>query len=411
MRAKLIVVTGKASKREVNLRLPTIIGRSQDADMTIAHGSISRRHCELYEENGLLMIRDLGSLNGTLIGERRVLQGPLLPEGEFTVGPLTFRADYRYDGDLDEIPVTRFADEGEEDQTELEPIEQTVQKDLDGELDDFEAALAEEVAGAAHDTPLAALAAAPADNEDFPDWLDEDAEAEALVEAEPEPEVVAELEPVVEPAEDAKPQAIPETVATMASDALAASEEQPESDAVADPIALAEPELLADPEMLAEPVALAEPMALAEPDLLAELVALAEPEMLAEPEFVEELTALDESAPIEEAQPVEPEVIAEAEIAEAEFVEELAPLDEAEFVEVEEGASQSEMAPPAPAQFQPAPDQSLQPALTAVPVAAATAVSAGNDEMPEFCVGEERKEVPPLEAGYQDLGSFLDGLQ
>ncbi len=110
MEAKLIVVGGKASKGAVALKLPSVIGRGREAGLTIAHPMISRRHCELFESDGLLMVRDLGSLNGTLIDGRRVKEAPLPPDGEFTVGPLTFRAQYEYAGDRAALPETVLAD-------------------------------------------------------------------------------------------------------------------------------------------------------------------------------------------------------------------------------------------------------------------------------------------------------------
>jgi len=108
MEAKLIVVGGKVSKNVVPLALPTTIGRGRDAKLTIAHPMVSRKHCELFEKDGLLIVRDLGSLNGTLIADQRVKEAPLPPDAEFTVGPLTFRADYRYDGDLTTLPNPVF---------------------------------------------------------------------------------------------------------------------------------------------------------------------------------------------------------------------------------------------------------------------------------------------------------------
>ena len=114
MNAKLLVVIGKTTKREVTLQLPAVLGRSREADVTVAHPLISRRHCEISEDNGLLMLRDLASLNGTMIGGRRIELAPLLPDAEFTIGPLTFRVLYEYDGDLESVPDTRFVDEAEE---------------------------------------------------------------------------------------------------------------------------------------------------------------------------------------------------------------------------------------------------------------------------------------------------------
>jgi hypothetical protein len=105
MDAELIVVGGKASKRAIKLKLPMIIGRGRNARLTIAHPMVSRQHTELFERDGLLMVRDLGSLNGTVVGGQRIQEAPLPPEAEFTVGPLTFRAQYTYAGDLGKLPA------------------------------------------------------------------------------------------------------------------------------------------------------------------------------------------------------------------------------------------------------------------------------------------------------------------
>jgi predicted component of type VI protein secretion system len=111
MNAKLFVVVGKTTKRVVALKLPAVLGRSREADVTVAHPLISRRHCQISENNGLLMLRDLASLNGTMIDGRRVESAPLLPGSEFTIGPLTFHIAYNYDGDLESVPETIFAPE------------------------------------------------------------------------------------------------------------------------------------------------------------------------------------------------------------------------------------------------------------------------------------------------------------
>ena len=111
MNAKLLVVVGQTTKREVTLQLPAVLGRSRKADITVAHPHVSRLHCELSEEGGVLMLRDLASLNGTMIGGRRIERAALLPDGEFTIGPLTFRVLYRYEGTLAAVPQPFYADE------------------------------------------------------------------------------------------------------------------------------------------------------------------------------------------------------------------------------------------------------------------------------------------------------------
>lgn len=101
MEAKLIILAGKANKSEVTLKLPTTVGRSRDADLTIAHPMVSRQHCQLFEDNGVLMVRDLGSLNGTFVRRERINQAvPLRPHDEFAIGPITFRAEYEHVGDI-----------------------------------------------------------------------------------------------------------------------------------------------------------------------------------------------------------------------------------------------------------------------------------------------------------------------
>ena len=97
VQAKLVVVGGDARTRQFELRLPAIIGRSRTTDVTLAHPLVSRQHCELYEADGKLMLRDLGSLNGTFVGDTRLCEQPLpIQSGErFTVGTVTLQADYQ----------------------------------------------------------------------------------------------------------------------------------------------------------------------------------------------------------------------------------------------------------------------------------------------------------------------------
>ena len=94
MDARLIVVGGKANKSEVKLKLPTTIGRSRTADLTVAHPKVSRQHCQIFERDGLLVVRDNGSLNGTYIEEAKITESVLKPGEKLTVGPLTFIAAY-----------------------------------------------------------------------------------------------------------------------------------------------------------------------------------------------------------------------------------------------------------------------------------------------------------------------------
>ena len=93
--AKLVVVGG-ARQTEVTLKkLPATIGRSKEASITLPHSLVSRQHCEIFEEQGILYVRDLNSLNGTFLNNEKITGSrPLLPDQLLTLGNVTFRASY-----------------------------------------------------------------------------------------------------------------------------------------------------------------------------------------------------------------------------------------------------------------------------------------------------------------------------
>jgi predicted component of type VI protein secretion system len=92
--AKLVVVGGEVKSAEIKLRLPSTIGRGRGATIMLPHPLVSRQHCELFETNGRLMVRDLGSLNGTFVNNERISEAALPPGELLTVGAVTFRAVY-----------------------------------------------------------------------------------------------------------------------------------------------------------------------------------------------------------------------------------------------------------------------------------------------------------------------------
>ena len=139
MQAKLVVARGKSNQRVVAMEGPTVIGRSREAGVTVAHPMVSRRHCEIFEQDGLLMVRDLGSLNGTTMGGRRIKLAALPPEGEFAIGPVIFRVQYHYEGDLAAMPATEFVEGQGDDTTTEEQIEEAVQHSADDGPTEFQA--------------------------------------------------------------------------------------------------------------------------------------------------------------------------------------------------------------------------------------------------------------------------------
>ncbi len=95
LQASLIVVGGEATDHEIRLELPATIGRGREASVLVQHSLVSRLHCELFERDGRLFVRDLQSLNGTYVNNFRIAEEePLLPDQLLTLGNITFRAKY-----------------------------------------------------------------------------------------------------------------------------------------------------------------------------------------------------------------------------------------------------------------------------------------------------------------------------
>lgn len=70
------------------------IGRHDDCVIRIRSSQVSRRHCELFEADGSLIVRDLGSSNGTFVNGDRIEAPRVLHPGDaLTVGGVTLRVD------------------------------------------------------------------------------------------------------------------------------------------------------------------------------------------------------------------------------------------------------------------------------------------------------------------------------
>ena len=71
---------------------PAVIGRGDGCEIRLRHWRVARRHARLDERIEGVFVEDLGSLGGTLVNGRRILQyGPLLPEDEIVVGAVMLR--------------------------------------------------------------------------------------------------------------------------------------------------------------------------------------------------------------------------------------------------------------------------------------------------------------------------------
>jgi predicted component of type VI protein secretion system len=69
----------------------TLIGRREYCDVVINHHSLSKRHCVVVRTDGLLVIRDLATTNGTKVKGQRVRWAALLPDDRITLGNYKMR--------------------------------------------------------------------------------------------------------------------------------------------------------------------------------------------------------------------------------------------------------------------------------------------------------------------------------
>lgn len=75
-------------------RFPLIIGRSEDADITLDDRWASRRHCSIESQDGALIVQDLGSKHGTLLNDAIISEAVLKPGDTLSIGLTTLTAIY-----------------------------------------------------------------------------------------------------------------------------------------------------------------------------------------------------------------------------------------------------------------------------------------------------------------------------
>jgi len=68
----------------------TVIGRRGDCDLHIPLLAVSRRHCQLNQNEDTVKIRDLGSRNGTYLNDERVDEATVRAGDYLRIGPLVF---------------------------------------------------------------------------------------------------------------------------------------------------------------------------------------------------------------------------------------------------------------------------------------------------------------------------------
>ena len=89
MRARLMPLDGGAGIEIV--KDLTLVGRREDCDLRLEHKSVSKMHCVIVKTDGMLMLRDLGSTNGTRVNGQRVRRAMLLPDDQLHIATYKFK--------------------------------------------------------------------------------------------------------------------------------------------------------------------------------------------------------------------------------------------------------------------------------------------------------------------------------
>jgi diguanylate cyclase (GGDEF)-like protein len=101
-RAYLIVLAGSAVGEMFKIAAETtVIGRGQTADIQVVDEGISRKHAELVHRGANVVIRDLGSTNGTFCNGERITEQVLKDGDKIQVGSTTI-LKFTFHDSLDE---------------------------------------------------------------------------------------------------------------------------------------------------------------------------------------------------------------------------------------------------------------------------------------------------------------------
>jgi pSer/pThr/pTyr-binding forkhead associated (FHA) protein len=72
----------------------TLVGRKEGTDLRLNHKTVSKHHCVLVRAEGMLLVRDLGSTNGTRVNGKRIRRAALMENEQLSIAGFGFRVHF-----------------------------------------------------------------------------------------------------------------------------------------------------------------------------------------------------------------------------------------------------------------------------------------------------------------------------
>lgn len=98
MKVSFVVLEPESKRGTYEVSLPVVVGRGSEARFRIQQDQISRKHCELFDRDGDVYVRDLGSTNGTFLDGEQIaasIRTPVPHGSVLRVGTIEIRIDHR----------------------------------------------------------------------------------------------------------------------------------------------------------------------------------------------------------------------------------------------------------------------------------------------------------------------------
>jgi len=108
MNVRFVVIAPESKRGTFTVKLPIVVGRSEEAKFRIQQDRVSRKHCEFFDQEGVVYVRDLGSTNGTFLGDEQVpasVKTQITSGAVVRVGGLAFRVEYDMPSGMETMAV------------------------------------------------------------------------------------------------------------------------------------------------------------------------------------------------------------------------------------------------------------------------------------------------------------------